>query len=191
LNAKRELNYLKLLFFLFGFLIMSWLPRFPEVKANLGLSNGEFGSLISTSAAGSLIALFTVGQLVHNYGAKLVMRIAVVAMVVSLIFLTSTHSTAVFLVSNILQASAISAFHVSANAQGFSFQDRNNRHVVTLLSGFWSSGALATAVVSGLIVDRISLSIHRILIFNRSGTDATYDFSDRREFGKTKSRHEN
>lgn len=139
---------------------MSWLPRFPEVKANLGLSNGEFGSLISTSAAGSLIALFTVGQLVHNYGAKLVMRIAVVAMVVSLIFLTSTHSTAVFLVSNILQVSAISAFHVSANAQGFSFQDRNNRHVVTLLSGFWSSGALATAVVSGLIVDRISLSIH-------------------------------
>ena len=139
---------------------MSWLPRFPEVKANLGLSNGEFGSLISTSAAGSLIALFTVGQLVHNYGAKLVMRIAVVGMAASLILLTSTHSSLVFLVSNIAQAAAISAFHVSVNAQGFSYQDRNNRHVVTLLSGFWSSGALATAVVSGLIVDRISLPIH-------------------------------
>ena len=139
---------------------MSWLPRFPEVKANLGLSNGEFGSLISTSAAGSLIALFTVGQLVHNYGAKLVMRIAVVGMAASLILLTSTHSSLVFLISNIAQAAAISAFHVSVNAQGFSYQDRNNRHVVTLLSGFWSSGALATAVVSGLIVDRISLPIH-------------------------------
>ena len=67
LNSYRELNYLKLIFFLFGFLIMSWLPRFPEVKANLALSNGEFGSLVSFSAIGSLVALLTVGHLVHNY----------------------------------------------------------------------------------------------------------------------------
>ena len=164
LTANKELNYLKSLFFLFGFLIMSWLPRFPEVKANLGLSNGEFGSLISTSAAGALIALFTVGHLVHNYGAKLVMRIAAVSMAITLILLTSTHSTLVFLISNILQAAAISGFHVSINAQGFSFQDRNKRHVITLLSGFWSSGALATAVVSGLLVDRVSLATHVFIL---------------------------
>ncbi|CAB4930006.1 unannotated protein [freshwater metagenome] len=164
LTTQRELRYLKALFFLFGFLIMSWLPRFPEVKANLGLSNGEFGSLISTSAIGSLIALFTVGQLVHNFGAQLVMRIAAFSMAGSLILLTSTHSTAIFLMSNIIQASAISAFHVSINAQGFSYQDRTKRHVVTLLSGFWSSGALATAVVSGLLVDRISLARHVVFL---------------------------
>jgi len=164
LNSNRELNYLKLTFFLFGFLIMSWLPRFPEVKANLGLSNGEFGSIISTSAVGSLVALFTAGQLVHNFGAKRVMYIAAVSMAVSLILLANTSSTLVFLVCNIVQAAAISAFHVSINTQGFSFQDRNQRHVVTLLSGFWSSGALATAVVSGLLVDRISLRVHILVL---------------------------
>ena len=164
LNPNRELNYLKLTFFLFGFLIMSWLPRFPEVKANLALSNGEFGSIISTSAVGSLVALFTVGHLVHNFGAKLVMNIASVSMAISLILLTNTGSTVVFLVCNIIQAAAISAFHVSINAQGFSYQDRTQRHVVTLLSGFWSSGALATAVVSGLLVDHISLGVHILVL---------------------------
>lgn len=164
LIPNRELNYLKLTFFLFGFLIMSWLPRFPEVKANLALSNGEFGSIISTSAVGSLVALFTVGHLVHNFGAKLVMNIASVSMAISLILLTNTGSTAVFLVCNIIQAAAISAFHVSINAQGFSYQDRTQRHVVTLLSGFWSSGALATAVVSGLLVDHISLGVHILVL---------------------------
>ncbi|CAB4706653.1 unannotated protein [freshwater metagenome] len=159
-TTDRELNYLKLLFFLFGFLIMSWLPRFPEVKANLGLTNGEFGSLVSTSGIGSLIALFAVGHLVHNYGAKLVMRLAAISMALSLILLTSTSSSLVFLICNIINAAAISAFHVSINAQGFSFQDRTSRHVVTLLSGFWSSGALITAIVSGLLVDRIVLSTH-------------------------------
>ena len=164
LTVEKELRYLKGLFFFFGFLIMSWLPRFPEVKANLGLTNGQFGTLISTSAVGGVVALLMVGQLVHNYGAQLVMRIATFSLVVSLILLTSTHSSLVFLVSNIIQAAAISAFHIAINAQGFSYQDRTNRHVITILSGFWSSGALATAVVSGLVVDRIPLATHIILL---------------------------
>lgn len=143
---------------------MSWLPRFPEVKANLALSNGEFGSLVSFSAIGSLVALFSAGHLVHNYGAKLVMRIAAVSMVISLILLTNTSSTLVFLISIIIHSIGISAFHVSINTQGFSFQDRTQRHVVTLLSGFWSSGALATAVVSGLLVDWVSLEMHILVL---------------------------
>jgi hypothetical protein len=53
-SANKELNYLKVLLFLFGFLIMSWLPRFPEVKSNLGLSNGAFGTLTSLSVVGAL-----------------------------------------------------------------------------------------------------------------------------------------
>jgi len=164
LTVEKELRYLKVLFFFFGFLIMSWLPRFPEVKANLGLTNGEFGSLISTTVVGSLIALLMVGQLVHNFGAQLVMRIAAFSLAVSLILLTSTHSSVIFLISNIIQAAGISAFHISINAQGFSYQDRTKRHVVTLLSGVWSSGALATAIVSGLLVDRISLATHIIFL---------------------------
>ena len=160
LQTKVELNYLMLLFFLFGFLIMSWVPRLPEVKANLGLSNGEFGSLIGTSVVGALIALLTVGHLVHNYGAKLVMRIAAFAMAITLILLTSTHSTLIFLIGNIILAGAISSFHISINAQGFDYQDRTKRSVITLLSGYWSSGALTTAIVSGLLVNRIPLHIH-------------------------------
>ena len=160
LQTKVELNYLKLLFFLFGFLIMSWVPRFPDVKANLGISNGEFGSIISSSAFGAIIALLTVGHLVHNYGAKLVMRIGAISMALSLILLTSTHSTLIFLVGNIILAGAIASFHISINAQGFHYQDRTKSSVITLLSGFWSSGALATAVVSGLLVNRIPVHIH-------------------------------
>ena len=160
LQTKVELNYLKLLFFLFGFLIMSWVPRLPEVKANLGLSNGEFGSVIGTSAAGAVTALLTVGHLVHNYGVKLVMRTAALAMAVTLILLTNTHSTLIFLIGNIILAGAISSFYISINAQGFDYQDRTKSSVITRLSGFWSIGALLTAIVSGLLVNRIPLHIH-------------------------------
>ena len=164
LTSKRELTYLQSLFFLFGFLVMSWIPRFPEVKANLGLTNGQFGSLLSTAAIGSLVSLLTVGHLVHNYGAKTIMRIAVSSIAMSLILSTTTHSGVAFLISNIIQGAAISAFHIAVNTQGFSFQDRTHKPVITLLSGYWSVGAVSTAMISGLLVDRVSLKIHIVVL---------------------------
>ncbi len=164
LTFKRELTYLQSLFFLFGFLVMSWIPRFPEVKANLGLTNGQFGSLLSTAAIGSLVSLLTVGHLVHNYGAKTIMRIAVSSIAMSLILSTTTHSGVAFLISNIIQGAAISAFHIAVNTQGFSFQDRTHKPVITLLSGYWSVGAVSTAMISGLLVDRVSLKIHIVVL---------------------------
>ena len=160
LTQQTELKYLRLLFFLFGFLIMAWLPRFAEVKANLGLSNGEFGSLISTAAVGSLISLISVGHLVHKYGVKVVLQLASLALALSMITLVNTKSTLIFLIVNIGLGAAISAFHISINSQGFSFQDRRKQSVIVHLSGVWSSGALATSVVAGLLVDRISLALH-------------------------------
>ena len=76
LGTDREINLLKTLFFLFGIQIMSWVPRFPEVKANLQLSNGQFGSLLSLGSIGNLTSLLIVGHLVHKFGARQIMQIA-------------------------------------------------------------------------------------------------------------------
>lgn len=160
IDVKHELNLIKALFFIFGLLIMSWVPRFPEVKANLKLTNGEFGSIVSMGAIGNLVALLTVGHLVHKYGARWILHIGALTLSVSLIFLTHSTSSIVFLVFMILQGGAISAFHISINSQGFYFQDRTKQQIITLLSGFWSSGALLSSMIAGLLVDRVSLAIY-------------------------------
>ena len=160
LSQEKELTSLKIIFFLFGLSIMSWVPRFPEVKANLGLSNGEFGSLISLGVFGNVAALLTVGHLVHKFGALLMMRVSTLAFSTSIIILTQTSSSFVFLIFMIIQGAGISAFHISINAQGFNFQDRTKRQVITLLSGYWSSGALLTSVIAGILVDLVSIEIH-------------------------------
>lgn len=159
-GVEQELNLLKALFFLFGLLIMSWVPRFPEVKANLRLTNGEFGSLVSMGAIGNLVALLTIGHLVHKYGARWILHVAAFALGISLVFLTHSTSTLLFLVFIIIQGGAISAFHISINSQGFFFQDRTKRQIITLMSGFWSSGALITSVIAGLLVDRVALGTY-------------------------------
>jgi len=160
IGVKHELNLIKGLFFLFGLLIMSWVPRFPEVKANLNLTNGEFGSIVSMGAIGNLVALLTVGHLVHKYGARWILHIGALTLAVSLIFLTHSTSSIVFLIFMIIQGGAISAFHISINSQGFYFQDRTKRQIITLLSGFWSSGALFSSMIAGLLVDRVALDTY-------------------------------
>jgi MFS family permease len=160
LAVEQELNLIKALFFLFGLLIMSWVPRFPEVKANLKLTNGEFGSLVSMGALGNLVALLTIGHLVHKYGARWILQISSLCLGISLVFLTHSTSSFVFLIFIVIQGGAISAFHIAVNAQGFFFQDRTKRQIITLLSGFWSSGALITSVIAGLLVDRVALGTY-------------------------------
>jgi len=160
IDVKDELNLIKALFFLFGLLIMSWVPRFPEVKANLNLTNGEFGSIVSMAAIGNLVALLTIGHLVHKYGARWILHIGALLLAVSLSFLTHSTSSIVFLISIIIQGGAISAFHISINSQGFFFQDRTKRQIITLLSGFWSSGALFSSMIAGLLVDRVDLGTY-------------------------------
>ncbi len=160
LSTDREINLLKTLFFLFGIQIMSWVPRFPEVKANLQLSNGQFGSLLSLGSVGNLTSLIIVGHLVHKFGARQIMRIAALVMALSLSFLTHSTSSLLFFIFIVLQGASISAFHICINTQGFHFQDRTKRQVVTLLSGFWSSGALITSILAGFMVDHVELGTY-------------------------------
>ena len=160
LSARKELNYLRGLFFLFGFSIMSWIPRFPEVKAALSLSNGQFGSLISTGAVGSFVALLTVGHIVHKFGVKVVLQLAALSLAICLFILASTNSSIIFFFANIVFGVAISAFHISIQSQAFNLQDRLGRFIITQLSGLWSAGALITAILAGLLVNRIPLHLH-------------------------------
>lgn len=160
LSGKKELNYLRILFFTFGLGIMSWVPRFPEVKEALKLTNGGFGSLISTGALGSLISLLTVGHVVHKIGVKRVLHAASFFLMATLIILTTIDSSLIFFIANIAFGAAISAFHIAINAQGFNYQDRTGKFVITQMSGLWSAGALLTAFLSGFLVDRVSLQIH-------------------------------
>ena len=80
---------------------MAWVPRFPEVKANLGLSNGQFGTLISTGTLGALASLFLTGHIVHKFGTKIVILANTFLMTLALIAIVQTKSPTIFLILNV------------------------------------------------------------------------------------------
>ena len=148
------------LFFLFGFGIMCWIPRFPEVKENLGLDNGAFGSLMSTGAIGAFFGLLTVGHIIHRYGALKVTIASILTLFSSLATLVHIHSTLPFLIFNILFGFGITAVHVCLNSQSFHFLERSSINLVITTAGYWSIGSLSTAIFSGLLIGRVGLAAH-------------------------------
>jgi MFS family permease len=156
----REKKLIHILFFCFGFGIMSWLPRFPEIKLNLGLENGAFGSLMSTGSIGAFFGLLTVGHIIHKYGALRVTITSILILFISLSLLVHIHSSFIFLIFNITFGFGITAVHVSLNSHSFHFLERRNINLVTTSAGYWSVGSLGTAILSGLLVGRVGLAVH-------------------------------
>jgi MFS family permease len=162
-NARldaREKKLIHILFLCFGFGIMAWIPRFPEVKANLDLENGAFGSLMSTGSIGAFFGLLTVGHIIHKYGALRVTVTSILILFSSLALLVHVHSSLIFLILNITFGFGITAVHVSLNSHSFHFLERSNINLVTTSAGYWSVGSLSTAILSGLLVGRVGLSLH-------------------------------
>lgn len=160
IGHHREEKLLHLLFFLFGFGIMAWVPRFPEVRENLKLENGAFGSLMSTGSIGAFFGLLITGHIIHRIGVKRVTIISILVLFISLGSLVHISSSLLFLILSITFGFGITSVHVSINSQVFDFKDRSARNIVTSAAGYWSAGALVTAIFSGFLVDRINLQIH-------------------------------
>jgi MFS family permease len=155
-----EKKLIHALFFLFGFGIMAWIPRFPEVKANLHLNNGAFGSIMSTGSIGAFLGLLTVGHIVHRFGAFKVTIAAILTLFSTLGLLVHIHTSFLFLIFNIGFGFGITAVHVCINSQAFHFLQRSKINLITTSSGFWSTGSLLTAILSGLLIGRVGLVAH-------------------------------
>ena len=159
-SPKVEDALLQVLFFVFAIFIMAWVPRFPEVKANLGLSNGQFGTLISTGTLGALGSLFFTGHIVHKFGTKVVLLANATLMTVALSSIVQIKSPTLFLFFNIILGWGISGFHIAVNAQAFDSMKRVKDLTISKLHGIWALGALTTSIISALVVNHIGLALH-------------------------------
>lgn len=160
LSISDEKRYVGVLFFLFAVQIMSWIPRFPEVKKNLELSNGEFGTYLSIGATGTVVAMLSTGHLVQKYGSKVVLIFSALTMCIAASTLVHLQSPLIFIFVNMVNGGSIAAFNIAINAQAFHAQDRAGEMIISRQHGYWTIGALATAIFSGIMVDVVSITTH-------------------------------
>ena len=62
------------MFILNGLCFATWVSRIPEVRTELGLTNGQLGLLLLAIAAGSVLSLPTTGGFINRFGTVGVVR---------------------------------------------------------------------------------------------------------------------
>ena len=82
--ATRARSGLLATFFFMGVVSMAWVARIPEIRDANGLNNGQLGLILISSTIGAILGAQLTGRLVHSYGTKAVIRIAIIIMPIGL-----------------------------------------------------------------------------------------------------------
>lgn len=139
---------------------MSLAPRTPDLKANLNINNGTFGSLLGSASIGSIIMLLIGGQIVHRIGSKRSLQIGSTAVAIVYTGLVHTSSPVLFLILNILAGASISIYHIATSGHSLHRQDEVGVVIVPKLHGAWAVGAMSTSAIAFLISNSVSITTH-------------------------------
>lgn len=139
---------------------MAIATRFPEVRDQLGVNNGTFGTLLSLGSIGSLLAFILVGNWVHTYGIRPIVTFGSTGLFLSLGLFPHMQSPNYFLILNMIAGFCWTSFHIANNAQAIHRQDEVGELILPKLHGLWSLGALITSLAAIVITPFVTLSWH-------------------------------
>ncbi len=139
---------------------MSTATRFPEIRDQLDINNGTFGTYLSLGAIGGVISFILVGHLVHSIGVKPIVVFAATGLFFALGLVPHIQSPILWLVINIMIAFFWVSFHIANNAQAIHRQEEVGELILPKLHGLWSLGALITSILAIVITPYVTLAWH-------------------------------
>jgi len=152
----RARNAIYASFFFLGFLGLAWIPRIPEIKNSLGLSDGQFGLVLLASTVGSIPGAQIAGRVVHSFSSKVVVRISGVLLPLGVFVVGMADSVQILLLGLFITGFNVSFMDIAINGQAVEIEKHTQGRWMSSFHGFWSIGAFAATLVGGLIANFVS-----------------------------------
>ncbi|MGW6008219.1 MFS transporter [Streptomyces sp. NPDC055210] len=156
-SAERQARVaVAVLFFTNGALFANLLPRYPQIKADLGIGNAAYGLAVAAFPAGAIAAGLAAGVVIRRMGSA---RAAVAGTLLTgaWILLAGLADSVVLFAAALFLAGAMDAVtDVAQNAHGLRVQRRYGRSIINSFHAIWSIGAVtggamaAAAIALGL-----------------------------------------
>ncbi len=151
-------------FLLLGTVSMGWVPRIPEIKDAIGLSNGAFGFVLIGSTFGSIAGAQLAGRFIHTYGSQRVIFVGSVIMPAGLAGMAlATNAVALFL-TLFTMGVGYALLDMSYNFQGTVVEKILGRRYMSSFHAMWSTGAFITTVIGGAITRHVSPQVNLLVI---------------------------
>ena len=129
-------------FFVNAVLYANLIPRFPELKAELGLSNAALGAALAALPLGALLAGLSSAPLIRRFGSARVAS-AGLTLLAAAVWAAASAPNWPALAGALLLAGALDAVvDVAQNAHGLRVQRGYGRSILNAFHGVWSIGAV-------------------------------------------------
>lgn len=145
---------LAMLFLADGMGFGTWAAHVAVFKSRLSLSNAHLTLVLLSLIGGAIITMPVVGQLIHRYGSRSVVRIVSLSYFVILAALGQAVGLHSLIPLAFLFGMAKGAFDVSVNSQVFAVEAHYGRSYQGLFQGSWSVGGLLGASLSSLLLSQ-------------------------------------
>jgi MFS family permease len=149
------------LFLTNGALFANLLPRYPEIKADLDLSNAVYGAAIAAFSAGALVAGLTAAALIRRYRSS---RVAVAGTIGIAVFVVvaGLATTPIVLAAALFVAGASDAItDVAQNAHALRVQRNYGRSIINSFHAVWAVGAILGGLMgAGAIALNVARATH-------------------------------
>lgn len=150
-----------LLFLSNGALFANLIPRYPEIKASLAMTDSLFGLAVAALPLGAILFGLFAARLIRTFGSGFV------AVFMSLILAGSFALTAFapaiifFSLALLIAGGADAIADVSQNAHGLDVQEAYGRSVLNSFHALWSLGAVVGGLMAaGALLIDLKLTIH-------------------------------
>lgn len=139
-----------------GLVFSNVLPRYPEIKDQLGLTNAWFGVAVAAFPFGALVAGLAAGALVARFRSSRVATFGMAAIGVGIVLISVVPNGALLAAAMFLAGASDAIVDVAQNAHGLRVQRRYGRSILNSFHAAWSVGAvlggLMGAAAAGLAV---------------------------------------
>ncbi|WP_425571739.1 MFS transporter [Pseudonocardia tropica] len=142
-TERRARAAVALVFLTNGLVYANLLPRFPQIKADLGLSNTQLGLAVAAMPFAALLAGLTAGPLIARFTSAKVASFGMAVIALGVVLVGFAPSWALFATAMLLVGASDAVVDVAQNAHGLRVQRRYGRSILNGFHALWSVGAVA------------------------------------------------
>ncbi|MFP3713526.1 MFS transporter [Puerhibacterium sp. TATVAM-FAB25] len=149
------------LFLTNGALFANLLPRYPEIKADLGMTNAAYGLAVAAFPTGAIVSGLGAAVLIRRFGSGRVATAGTVLVGLGTLVAGVAPSVPVLAVTLFLAGACDAVTDVAQNAHGLRVQRRYGRSIINSFHALWSIGAvLGGSMAAGAIALGLSRGVH-------------------------------
>ena len=190
MSVRRLTLAVCVLFFANGAVYGNWLPRLPEIRDRLDVSNAGLAVALLGGGVGGIVGSIAVGRVMTRLGSRRLVLWSLLFLPMCMTLIAFVGEPWMLLVVLALIGVTDVLADVAMNAQGVIAQERLKRSIMNRLHGLWSlgfaTGTLVGSICAGLDVDLrlqvvsvavVLIVLSRVVGRHLSTTDPRHDES--------------